>query len=578
MHFSILLAVAAFASAAQINKSLFPKGALDKTTVIPNVHLGPVNFTNSRPQDERLQPTKTVQSQTYSHFVAVNVTSARGGRLLQPIAHSGNVKAGSLKGEVGSRGGILLRPVHWTASPQQFQKSTTLVGEEQAPRGGILLHESTTLALVPDTQLAADSSEEYQKATTLVEGDQSVRGGKLLIESSSIIPVEGTKSAIIPSEEQLLSSIANKEEGEDVMKLVPVGEESSRGGILLDSVTVPEDSQELGQKLVPESFSSNTVHGESEEASKKFVPVGQESPRGGTLVTAVSSTTIAPPSVVSNTSISTLADYEAAGGITDSQILNFALSLEYLEHSFYTQALKKFSANAFAQGGYKSSVRRKLQTMHREEGEHIEFLKGILGSDALKPCTYKFNIKDVKQVMTLNRIFTGVGVSAYITSSALLDAHAYVRAAASILSVEARQASWSANLIDGEAFPTGFDSALSLAGVASLAKSFVVNCPKENASKIGNITKGSSAWKTLTVKGKTVAGEKTELVFDRKMGKPYWAAWIHEMSVDFTKINARGETVIPNGLKGQVYVAITKNRDERIRDSDVLAGLAVVDL
>lgn len=72
----------------------------------------------------------------------------------------------------------------------------------------------------------------------------------------------------------------------------------------------------------------------------------------------------------------------------DTNILQFALSLELLENSFYTGGLAKYDADDFAKAGFESWVRGRFEQLAAHEAEHVSFLQNALGSSAPQACTY----------------------------------------------------------------------------------------------------------------------------------------------------------------------------------------------
>lgn len=77
---------------------------------------------------------------------------------------------------------------------------------------------------------------------------------------------------------------------------------------------------------------------------------------------------------------------------TDVQILNYALTLEYLEENFYAGALGKFDASAFESAGFPSWVRERFEQIYSHEQAHVAFLSGALGSSATKACNYSLYV------------------------------------------------------------------------------------------------------------------------------------------------------------------------------------------
>lgn len=73
---------------------------------------------------------------------------------------------------------------------------------------------------------------------------------------------------------------------------------------------------------------------------------------------------------------------------TDAQVLNFALTLEYLEATFYTEYLHSHSQSAFEHAGLPPWVRGRFEQIKAHEDTHVEFLKAALGDGAVQPCEY----------------------------------------------------------------------------------------------------------------------------------------------------------------------------------------------
>lgn len=162
----------------------------------------------------------------------------------------------------------------------------------------------------------------------------------------------------------------------------------------------------------------------------------------------------------------------AASALTDVQILNFALNLEYLEAEFYLRAIGQpgLTAGVTTGVGTKGTVTGGqrvpfktaaiAQTAIRlalDEQAHVLTLRGALGSAAvaepsidletsfttlavaagLVPSGGKFNPFDNEVDFLLGAyIFEDVGVSAYAGAANLISNPAYLAAAASILAIE----------------------------------------------------------------------------------------------------------------------------------------------
>lgn len=101
--------------------------------------------------------------------------------------------------------------------------------------------------------------------------------------------------------------------------------------------------------------------------------------------------------------------------VNDGIILNYALTLEFLERKFYAGALAKFSQKDFIDAGFPDPFYRNLKQIYFDEKTHVSFLVEALAEAkivATKELVYKFPYTDVKSFITLASVLEGVGVSA----------------------------------------------------------------------------------------------------------------------------------------------------------------------
>lgn len=155
-------------------------------------------------------------------------------------------------------------------------------------------------------------------------------------------------------------------------------------------------------------------------------------------------------------------DALSAQGITDVDILNFALNLEYLEAEFYTVAV---TGQTIAQSGMdiagvgspgdttggarvnltEPRVRAVAENVMVDEQAHVRLIRGALGSAAVAKPAINLNALGVgfgsqNEFLTLARAFEDVGVSAYGGAAPLIDKASVLATAAQIALTEAQHA------------------------------------------------------------------------------------------------------------------------------------------
>lgn len=185
--------------------------------------------------------------------------------------------------------------------------------------------------------------------------------------------------------------------------------------------------------------------------------------------TASTAKAAAPSSSATGSGTSTnSATATAAASTGDLAIVNYALTLEYLESEFYKKVI--------ASGLFKGAVLSTIKTFGSEEDQHVVALKKVamsLGKPAPMP-TGKFPVKSATQVATLAATVENLGAAAYLGQAPLIQSKEILAAALSIHSIEARHAATLNLLIKKSPTPNGaFGAPATMQQVLAAVKPFI---------------------------------------------------------------------------------------------------------
>lgn len=164
-----------------------------------------------------------------------------------------------------------------------------------------------------------------------------------------------------------------------------------------------------------------------------------------------------------SSSAATPAASDEKSNTSDLKILNYALTLEYLEAAFYTEASSK--------GALSGKAKAFSNVVGTHERAHVAFLRKALGSAAVKRPKFDFKgtTENQAKFLATAKVLEDTGVAAYAGQGPLLKTKAIVKAALSIHSVEARHAAWVRDILGGTGknvpAPKAFDAAATKAQI-----------------------------------------------------------------------------------------------------------------
>jgi rubrerythrin len=153
----------------------------------------------------------------------------------------------------------------------------------------------------------------------------------------------------------------------------------------------------------------------------------------------------------------------------DLAILNYALTLEYLETAFYEKVV--------ASGFFSGKVGALIKTFGGQEKTHVEALKGAVeklgGTPAANP-NGKFPINSATQVAQLAYTVENLGASAYLGQAPNIQSPEILATALAIHSVEARHAATLGTLVKKSLTPDGaFAQPADMSTVLAAVKPFL---------------------------------------------------------------------------------------------------------
>ncbi|MGA8744982.1 MAG: ferritin-like domain-containing protein [Solirubrobacterales bacterium] len=165
----------------------------------------------------------------------------------------------------------------------------------------------------------------------------------------------------------------------------------------------------------------------------------------------------------------------ASFGKGDIGILNYALTLEYLEAAFYNEATANQAKTSFIKDGQTQVF---LNTVTNDENMHVKALQKALGKKAVKSPKFNFQGDNAEEekFRTSSFAFENEGVHAYSGQAFNIKDPAYLAVALSIVTIEARHAAVIGLIAKGSeqgiapngAFDTPYTAAKVLKDVTSL--------------------------------------------------------------------------------------------------------------
>jgi hypothetical protein len=172
---------------------------------------------------------------------------------------------------------------------------------------------------------------------------------------------------------------------------------------------------------------------------------------------------------------------------TDLTLLNFALTLENLEATFYSQGLSQFSSADFGNSTFIQNfgsviggdVYAYLSLIRDHEATHVRVLQAAitsLGGTPAKPCTYNFGYKTADDFVNVAALLENTGVMAYDGALSQIASATLKTTAATIATVEARHASYLNILIGAAPFAASFDTAATSAQILAAAGKYITAC------------------------------------------------------------------------------------------------------
>lgn len=161
----------------------------------------------------------------------------------------------------------------------------------------------------------------------------------------------------------------------------------------------------------------------------------------------------------------------ADASASDLEILNYALTLEYLEAEFYTRGVKS--------GILKGRALELVSPIRDHEQEHVttvtQVVKDLGGKPAAKPGFQfpagTFSSKD--KFLATASAFEELGVTAYHGQVPRIKDADILKSAAAIAGVESRHAAIVADLMGGDPFPSSFEKNMTMAQVLKAAGPFI---------------------------------------------------------------------------------------------------------
>jgi len=159
-------------------------------------------------------------------------------------------------------------------------------------------------------------------------------------------------------------------------------------------------------------------------------------------------------------------------------VINYALTLEHIEATFYRDAVAMFKAADYEAAGLQAGVADRIAAISDHESAHVDALiavvKQLMGTP-VEEAKYDFGYTDLASFLSLAAVIEGVGVAAYGGAAQYLQGeNDLLTAALTIHGVEARHAAYLNVLTGTSPFPDAFNAPMTPADVVDTVTPFFV--------------------------------------------------------------------------------------------------------
>ncbi len=158
----------------------------------------------------------------------------------------------------------------------------------------------------------------------------------------------------------------------------------------------------------------------------------------------------------------------------DREVLNYALTLEYLQDAFYTEAQRV--------GALEGRASEAAEVLGGVERAHVRAFRGLLGRDAVRRPTFDFRgtTEEERAFLRTAVALEDLSVEAYKGQVTRIGSAEVLTAAVGIHSVEARHAAWMRFLFGVQPAVAAFDDDRDRASVERVVRStrFVTSRPR----------------------------------------------------------------------------------------------------
>lgn len=186
------------------------------------------------------------------------------------------------------------------------------------------------------------------------------------------------------------------------------------------------------------------------------------------------------------TATETATGTKADSAAPDVPVLNYALTLEHLEHAFYREGIETLTddelmgADALSRFGeqVRRDVPKSLVTVRDHEAAHVEALSATvekLGGTPVEEAEYDFGYTSPSEFLGVAKALENTGVAAYKGAAPSVSNDDILAAALGIHSVEARHAGFLDELNVTSPFPKAVDEPKTMDEVTEIAGQFVVS-------------------------------------------------------------------------------------------------------